>query len=205
MTTATDFDFLNARLHGLRSRLFEGDRLEALLRAQTLPELAQAMIGEPLLAQVGALERRLVSDHVAALARLSRHMAGAVRACFRALLGRYRTENLKVVVRWRADPEPRTSPAPLLVPLPDWLEMPYEPLIAAPDVPALVAALPDPQLARAARRGLAAFERLYLAEVIPVGRIERSVCKMLGVFVAAEQDFEDVGAGNPPFRLYLRV
>ena len=50
-----------------------------------------------------------------------------------------------------------------------------------------------------------AFERLHLAEVIAVRVIERSVRKVLGVLVAAEQDLEYVGAGNPTLRLYLRV
>ena len=159
MITATNFDFVNARLHGLRSRLFEGERLADLVGRHTLPEVAQAAIGEPMVASADAIERRLVGDHVADLAGLSAHLRGAECLFFRSLLERYRTENLKVIVRWRAAREPRTSPAPLLVPLPDWLEVSYERLIATPDLAGLVAALPAPRLVRAAEAGLDAFEQ----------------------------------------------
>lgn len=158
LLAATDFDFVNARLHGLRSRLFEGDRLEDLLRRHTLAEVAQAVTGEALAVPAGTLERRLAGDHVADLAGLIRHLRGAERAFFTALLARYRTENLKVIVRWRADAQPRTSPAPLLVPLPNWLEVPFERLVAAPTMPALIEALPERRLARAAEEGLKAFQ-----------------------------------------------
>jgi len=156
--SATDFDFLNARLRGMRSRLFEGPRLAALTETRRLPDLAEAVLGEPLDLTAGSFQRRLAADHVADLARLSRHMRGCERDFFLALLERYRTENLKVVLRWRADPHPRTSPAPLLVPLPDRLELPYERLIAEPDLAGLIRALPEKRLVKAGLMGLDAGE-----------------------------------------------
>jgi vacuolar-type H+-ATPase subunit C/Vma6 len=156
---ATNFDYLNAKLHGLHSRLLTGARLDDLAHRRTPSEVASAVLGEAMSGDAAALERHLTAAHVRALAQIAQEMHGAERRFFAALLERYRIENLKVVIRWRAAPEPVTSPAHLLVPLPERLEIPAEHLMAAPDVPSLIEALPEERYVAAAQRGLEHFHQ----------------------------------------------
>ena len=158
LLTATNFDYLNARLHGMRSRLWEGDRLEDLCKRRSLSEVALASTGDGLAPSAGVVEKRLAAQHVDVLARIAGEMRGGERWFFRALIERYRVEDVKVIVRWRAAKEPVTSPAPFLLPMPEWIDVPYERLIAAPDMAALVEALPEEWQSAAATRGLEAFD-----------------------------------------------
>ena len=43
MLSLVEYDFINAKVHGMRSRLYEAERLFGLLHLPGLPELLQAL------------------------------------------------------------------------------------------------------------------------------------------------------------------
>lgn len=62
--TTTDLDYLTARLHGRRSRMAEGDRLDALCRLSSVSELAQHLWPNSDVQAVADIQRRLAEELV---------------------------------------------------------------------------------------------------------------------------------------------
>jgi len=154
-----NLDFLAANVHGRRSRMVEGDRLERLLRLRTVPDLARALVPEAGEVVRGVdLERRLVlrlAEDLTALAS----MAGGLRGG--ALLGwlpmRLQVENLKVLARGMVRRLPAEAVRPHLVPVPG-LPLPEpEAAVRAEGLEGFSALVPQEPL----REGLARAEALW--------------------------------------------
>jgi len=146
--TATDLDFLAANVHGRRSRLAEGDRLEALCRLRTLPELARALMPEARFLTPSHLERVLVLDQVEELSTIASKVGGSSGHLLDWLRQRFRVENLKVLVRGFATGMALPDLKPYLVPLPDDLALDAEVLAGAGSIEAF-AGVVDPEPLRA--------------------------------------------------------
>jgi len=155
--TATDLDFLAANVHGRRSRLAEGDRLDELCRIRTLPELARALFPEARLATAIHLQRVLVLDQVEELSTIASKVGGASGRLLGWLRMRFRVENLKVLLRGFATGMALPDLQPHLVPLPDDLALDLEVLASAGTIEAFTGVV-DPEPLRA---GLAQTIDLY--------------------------------------------
>lgn len=95
----TDLDFVIAKTRAMHSRLYEGDRLTALLRHRSLSELAGELVPMETFATHTALERRLVERFAETLAGLWRHFKPPRDRLIAVCALRLQVENLKVVLR----------------------------------------------------------------------------------------------------------
>ena len=93
------FDFINAKVRGKRSKLFESHRLRSLAECRTLPDLFRRVYPSRGFTNHLDFERLLLSDHIRHLDKVSRYLSGRVSDLFQWLMVRYQLENLKVVVR----------------------------------------------------------------------------------------------------------
>src|ERR1019366_6865980 len=132
MRTATnDLDYLATRLHARRSRMAEGDCLDALCNIRTIPELSRAVRLDTDYQTAAEFQRRLVQDMVQELAGCVRHIGGAGGDVFAWMLARFQVENMKVLVRGHVN---RISPEVLqkhLMPLPEGLALDVQRLATA--------------------------------------------------------------------------
>jgi vacuolar-type H+-ATPase subunit C/Vma6 len=92
-------DFLAARLHARRSRLAEAERLDALARLRTIPELVRAITGETAIQSAVELQRRMVLEHIRELEGIARMLDGPAGHFVDWLCSRFQMENLKVLAR----------------------------------------------------------------------------------------------------------
>ena len=95
-----DLLFLAARLHGRRSALAEGARLDELCRLRTVGELCRALgveAGSPPTAD--AFQRRVLADYADELRALAEGVPGEYAAFFEWQRYRFHVENAKVVLR----------------------------------------------------------------------------------------------------------
>jgi vacuolar-type H+-ATPase subunit C/Vma6 len=157
--TPTDLDYLAANVHARRSRMAEGDRLRGLVRLRSIPDLSRALhpAMEPAVTATD-LQRRLIRDQARELADLAVGVGGAGGALLDWLGMRFRVENLKVLARGFVAGLRPEAVRPHLVavagPVPD-----PAPFVAAADVEAFVALLPDGPLRDGAARGTDVYER----------------------------------------------
>ena len=95
-----DIDFLAARLHGRRSTLAEGARLDELCRLHTVGELCRALgidIGP--VAAADAFQRRVLADYAEELDALAASVPAEYAAFFEWQRYRFHVENVKVILR----------------------------------------------------------------------------------------------------------
>ncbi len=95
-----DIDFLAARLHGRRSTLAEGGRLDDLCRLHTVGELCRA-VGVDLGPQpsADAFQRHVLADYADELKTLAESVPAEYAAFFEWQRYRFHVENAKVVLR----------------------------------------------------------------------------------------------------------
>ena len=148
-------EFLYAKLHGRRSRLYEGDRLRELAAEASLEDLALRLFPQARRADRAEFERQVMASCVAELASLARFLVGARYAFYMRLLGRYPIENLKVLLRLLGSEE---DPAGHLVELPAGLALPVEKLTGAGDARQFLEAIPMSRVRRCALQALPAYE-----------------------------------------------
>lgn len=99
-SSVCDVDFTLARLHGRRSALADGPRLDELCRIRTVPELSRRLYpGSPPDASPRDFQRRAISGYAAELASLAEGMPGAGAAFLDWQRERFSLENLKVLAR----------------------------------------------------------------------------------------------------------
>lgn len=60
----SNLDYLTARLHGRRSRMAEGERLDALCRIRSIEEYARTLFPEAEFQGIADLQRQLVEDFI---------------------------------------------------------------------------------------------------------------------------------------------
>ncbi len=148
--TAHDLDFLAARLHGRRARLADAERLEALCRLRTLPELARAVYPGGVYRSCEALQRRLLEDLVLELTFAASYLEAAGRELLKLMRARFQLENLKLVLRGFVNQLPLERVTAHLLVLPEALALDVRRLLNAGSLEALAARLP----AGAPRRAL---------------------------------------------------
>jgi len=136
------FDFLNAKLRGRRSFLYEGARLRELAELPSLQELAWHLYPRQDIRDVFELERRMLGSCVRELAWVLLYLRGSFGVLYRALLDRYIVENLKVLLRLFARKDEAAAPADYLIDLPPGMALPVEELLASADVEEFLARVP---------------------------------------------------------------
>ncbi len=154
MGSTTSYEYINAKLHAIRGTMYEGDRLEELLRAQGLPELARMLFPEQGSFEVSAqeLERRLTVEYFEDLHKVCRNLGEDTREFFTGFLRKADVENLKVVYRVWANRKPERAPTPddvepLLITTPVSLRVPIADLLGTETTSEFIAAIPDRALA----------------------------------------------------------
>ena len=125
------FDFINAKVRGMRSKLFESHRLRSLAECRTLPDLFRRVYPSRGFTNHLDFERLLLSDHIRHLDKVSRYLSGRVSDLFQWLMVRYQLENLKVVVRVFMSKENRAGADALMAPVPHWLSLPTDKLLGS--------------------------------------------------------------------------
>ena len=137
-----NLDYLLARLHGRRRRLVEADRLDALCRLRSVPDLIRAVYPESHSASVNEFQRELILQAVKELTEFSVQLTGAGSTLLAWLRVRYQIENLKVLARAFATGRSLDLALEYLVPLPSDLSLDVQAFAAADSVDSFAAAAP---------------------------------------------------------------
>ncbi len=95
----SNLEYLTARLHGRRSRLAEGDRLDALSRIRTVEEYARTLFPEKDFQGIAELQRQLVEDLVRELSLIKAQLSHTQAHLVEWMPVRFEAENLKVLLR----------------------------------------------------------------------------------------------------------
>jgi vacuolar-type H+-ATPase subunit C/Vma6 len=135
-------DFIIAKVRGMRSKLFEGNRLAALADSKSLPELFRRVRPGDTFEGHLAFERDLLADQIRELDRISRHLSGRVLQLVRWLLVHYELENLKVALRAYVSKKTVAEAEAVTAPVPAWLALPMSRLFDAPDLRRFAAQVP---------------------------------------------------------------
>lgn len=125
------YAFLNAKVRGQRSRVYEKERLAELVSRRTVSALARDLYPDQRATDYLAVERRLAADHVSHLAGLAAFVSGAPEKLLRWMLYRYQVENLKVLLRFVATGQRPDDWADYLLPVPAAPPIPAEDLLAS--------------------------------------------------------------------------
>ena len=95
-----DIDFLAARLHGRRSALAEGARLDELCRLHTVGELCRTLgFGAAPQSPADALQRHVLADYAEELDTLAKSVPTEYATFFEWQRYRFHVENAKVILR----------------------------------------------------------------------------------------------------------
>ena len=150
------YDFVNAKVRGMRSKLYEGPRLLALAQAGTLPEIFHGVYPAETFSGYLQFERKLAEDHVRDLKLVSGYLSGALGELFAWLLVGYQVENAKVALRlhW-AGGDRRAAEEQMIAPTRALTER-LDKLLQAPTLAAFAQAMPVPELRDALLRAAGA-------------------------------------------------
>jgi vacuolar-type H+-ATPase subunit C/Vma6 len=150
---ASSFEFIQAKAHGLRSRVYELDRLDDLCDLRTIPQLWHRLYPEDSPADHHELQRRLLADHVATLEVIRRHLPERLAPLYTWMMRRYQIENLKVLLRaWKAH-EPVQRVLPFLAPGGGEFALDAAAFLAAPDLSDFLLLIPESDLRSATLQG----------------------------------------------------
>ncbi len=149
-----DLDYLATRLHGRRSRLAEGERLEKLCAAPNLTELGRAVYPESELAAAGDLQRWLAQGLVRELSGFLKHLQGPGAGLVAWMLVRFQVENIKVLLRGSVRRAPLETLQEHLLLLPHWLALDVQALITAPTLDEFADLLPPGPLRKSLKQAL---------------------------------------------------
>jgi len=146
-----NFSYVNAKIRGMRAKLWEGARLVSLVDASDLADLSRRLYAGSVFGSWLALERRMTDDHVSVLARVASCLDGRQRDFAWVLIQRCQLENLRTVLRlWSAGEDIRTAKG-LVATVPERLSLPIEALMSARDIGEFTALVP----VRAMKDGIA--------------------------------------------------
>jgi len=158
MPLSGDFDFIQAKLHGQRSRVYERERLDELCELRTTDQLWARLYPEAEPAGHRELERQLLADHVAALDSVRLHLPERLAPFGAWVMRRYQIENLKTLLRaWKAR-EPLARVQPLLAPLRRDLALDAAAFLNAPGLPDFIRLIREEALRDAALRSVPQYE-----------------------------------------------
>jgi len=160
MPTKTSHEFVNAKLHGMKSAMAEGPRLYELLRARDLDDLARVLFAGKTSGQADAqqLERRLTEAYFADLGKVRLGLGQADQKFFAGFLRKADLENVKVLWRYSQN---RSATAQdvrkLLVTTQSSPDLPVDGLLSAESPMEFAERLAEADLKRELKRILTAF------------------------------------------------
>jgi len=134
----------------MHSRLYEGDRLDGLLRHRGLSELAGDLLPMETFASHAALERRLVERYAESLALLWRFLDSPRDRLFAVLALRLQIENVKVVLRSRLAGRDVATQALPVIPMPEAFRWDDFDPSKLETVQSVLDAIPEPAIRRSA-------------------------------------------------------
>jgi len=187
-------DFVNARVRGMRSKLYESERLVELADTRSLPELFRRLRPSDAFAGHLEFEQRLAGDTVRELNTISRYLSGNYNRLFCWLLAHFQLENLKVVLHAYMAHEPPTAAEKLMTPAPAWLGVDVASLFQAPNLRRFAAALPMKELRNDLAKLLDKNEAPEPAVVEMT--LDSAYLKTLGLLAAATQGWTRELAGR---------
>jgi V/A-type H+/Na+-transporting ATPase subunit C len=153
----TGMDFISARLHGRRSRLAEGARLDELSRLRSIPDLARALFPESQAQTAVELQRELIQDLAREMVDLSRWSPGNPGKLMDWLFLRFQVENLKLLARGFVTRTPLEQIESHLMPLPEPLTLDAKGLVTAENLESFTALIKN----RALRMGIDRAAEVY--------------------------------------------
>ncbi|HUT37121.1 MAG TPA: V-type ATPase subunit [Planctomycetota bacterium] len=152
MPLSGDFDYIQAKVHGLRSRVYELERLDHVCDLRTIPQLWHRLYPEANPGDHHELQRRLLADHAATLEGVRDHLPEHLAPLYAWMMRRFQVENLKVLLRgWKAK-EPAQRVVPFLARVRAELALEAAPFLKAGDLASFVLLIPEPALRAAALR-----------------------------------------------------
>ena len=189
--TPVDFAFVSAKLHGMRSKLYEGPRIDVLTSLRNAFEMMASVFPDLEVRSRTRFERHLTRQHVRDLRRVQMFLQKRNRHFLDWQLERYRIENLKVVLRgWKS----RLSPAgvaELLVELPEEYSLPVEEILGTDKLIDVIRLMPVEGFGRAIRRGTVQFHdtnRLFYIEAALDAFYFEELCRRAGMLRSADRD-----------------
>jgi len=153
---AKDLDYLTARLHGRRSRLAEGGRLDSLLRLKSAPDLGRTLFPEARIQDSPAAQRRMVRDLIVEMTGILHHLKGPEARLAEWMILRFHIANLKILLRGILSNTPARIAESHLIMLPADPVLEWAALLTKAKTPEdLTAMLPEEPLGRMLRGALA--------------------------------------------------
>lgn len=153
---AKDLDYLTARLHGRRSRLADGGRLDSLLRLKSVPDLVRTLFPETRVQNSEDAQRRMVRDLIVEITGILHHLKGPEARLAEWMILRFHVANLKVLIRGILSNTPARIVESRLFMFPADPSLDWGALVAsAKTTKALSALLPAEPLGRMLRGALA--------------------------------------------------
>lgn len=135
-------DYVAALLHGRRSRMAEGARLDALCRLRSVPEFVTQVLGETRSMSASEAQRRLLQLLADEIAELSAHLSRSAAALVQWLAARFQVENVKVLLRRLLTGKPVDDVRTHLIQLPAGLGLNVEALATAESLAAFADRMP---------------------------------------------------------------
>lgn len=196
MITPVDFSFVSAKLHGMRAKLYEGARLDALTGLRSPFEMMTAVLPSTDVRDRMDFERKLVEKHVRDLERIRTLLDGANRRLFDWQIERYRLENVKVLLRAWKTRESVGDVRALLVALPDDYALPVDAIMAAPGLTDVMWLLPGETYVSGVKRGAVQFHdtnKLFFIEAGLDGAYFEELARRVGALQSADRaEVEDL-------------
>jgi len=137
-----DLDFLGALLHGRRSRVAEGARLEALCHLRTVVELERNIYPEADFRTLADFQTRLVQNLIQEMAACEKHLDGGGSRLVSWMQLRFQIENIKVLLRGVLNQVPLEDLRQYLVSLPHHLAVDNEALSSSESLDDFILRLP---------------------------------------------------------------
>lgn len=141
-----DLDYLIPRVHGRRSRLADGARLESLCRLSAIPDLSRALFADDSSQTVHQVQDRLSSTLALELDDFLTYLNGAEWKMAQWMALRFELANLKVRMRTLSGHLPPESSNALLMRIPGGLDWHSGHLATARSMDDLMTALADSAL-----------------------------------------------------------
>lgn len=166
------YDFINAKVHGMRSKLYHGEKLMDLLSARTTIELIREIypekLGETPPAQPRFIEKKLVETYLTDLIRIKNGLGkGKESDLIDLLIDRYNLQNLKIILKfWNANRKSRRSVSELTQEIDFYLiqkagDLNMDNLLSASDFDDFIHALPDEKYSNAAKKASRFYYKLH--------------------------------------------
>ncbi len=135
-------DYVAALMHGRRSRMAEGSRLDALCRLRSVAEWATEVLGEGGPTSASEAQQCLLQALADETAGLATHLSRSAAALAQWFAARFQVENVKVLLRRLLTGEPIDGVRTHLIQLPAGLRLNVEALAAAESLPAFADRMP---------------------------------------------------------------